>query len=320
MSEEGDGSKKSAKKLTLVVDKTRFICNAMLFNQHPNTLLGKMFSPQMINRQGGSVSVVPNENGEYVLSESVSSTIFKTLLDFYTTGIIRCPLGVSVSELRESCDYFMIPFTSENVKCDNLAELMHELSNQGARDEFNQLLEELIVPTLVRATQKGEREIRLVILHDDDVIEWDEQHPPLCDEERHSLYTLVSSALARFARYIENREVAKQVLKDRGFKKIRLGIEGYPTTKERVKPALRPGGKLQVSYNYVQRPFISMSWEKEEHRSRHVDFQCVGKKKSSNQLPVEQIILNEPEREHLIDIPPDMADQVDGIPQFNPQE
>ena len=55
MSEEsGDGSKKSTKKLTLVVDKTRFICNAMLFNQHPNTLLGKMFSPQMINRQGKS--------------------------------------------------------------------------------------------------------------------------------------------------------------------------------------------------------------------------------------------------------------------------
>ena len=49
---------------------------------------------------GGSVSVKPNENGEYVLSESVSSAIFKTLLDFYTTGIIRCPLGVSVSELR----------------------------------------------------------------------------------------------------------------------------------------------------------------------------------------------------------------------------
>ena len=55
----------------------------------------------------------------------------------------------------------MIPFTSENVKCDNLAELMHELSNQGARDEFNQLLEELVVPTLVRATAKGERELRL---------------------------------------------------------------------------------------------------------------------------------------------------------------
>ena len=90
-----------------------------------------------------------------------------------------------------------------------------------------------------------------VILHDDDVIDWDDEYPPLCEEERHSLYTLVSSNLARFAKYIENREVAKQVLKDRGFKKIRLGIEGYPTTKERVKPG--PKGKPEVVYNYVQR-------------------------------------------------------------------
>ena len=89
-----------------------------------------------------------------------------------------------------------------------------------------------------------------VILHDDDIIEWDEDHPPLCEEERHSLYTVVSSTLARFAKYIENREVAKTVLKDRGFKKIRLGIEGYPTTKERVK---QRRGKSHVSYNFVQR-------------------------------------------------------------------
>ena len=30
-----------------------------------------------------------------------------------------------------------------------------------------------------------------------------------------------------------------------------------------------------VIYNYVQRPFVCMSWEKEESKSRHVDFQCV---------------------------------------------
>jgi len=30
----------------------------------------------------------------------------------------------------------------------------------------------------------------------------------------------------RFFKYIENRDVAKQVLRDRGLKKIRLGIEG----------------------------------------------------------------------------------------------
>jgi len=298
----------STKKLTLVVDKTRFICNALIFNQHPNTLLGKMFSPHLLNRQA-CVSVQPNDNGEYVLSESVSANVFKALLDYYTTGSIRCPLGVSVSELRESCDYFMIPFNSEIVKCDNLAELMHELSNQGARDEFNSLLEHLIVPTLVKATHRGEREIRLVILHDDDVIDWDDEYPPLCEEERHSLYTLVSSNLARFAKYIENREVAKQVLKDRGFKKIRLGIEGYPTTKERVKPGSK--GKPEVVYNYVQRPFISMSWEKEENRSRHVDFQCV-KSKSFNQLPVEPLMIGNHELEVEI-LPPEQRNRLDGI-------
>ena len=84
----------------------------------------------------------------------------------------------------------------------------------------------------------------------------------------------------RFFKYIENRDVAKQVLKDRGLKKLRLGIEGYPTHKEKVR--LRTGSKPEVIYNYVQRPFIHMSWEKEEAKSRHVDFQCVKSKSITN--------------------------------------
>jgi BTB/POZ domain-containing protein 10 len=74
--------------------------------------------------------------------------------------------------------------------------------------------------------------------------------------------------------------VSKQVLKDRGLKKLRLGIEGYPTHKEKVR--LRSGSKPEVVYNYVQRPFIHMSWEKEEAKSRHVDFQCVKSKSITN--------------------------------------
>lgn len=46
----------------------------------------------------------------------------------------------------------------------------------------------------------------------------------------------------RFFKYIENRDVAKQVLKERGLKKIRLGIEGYPTYKEKIKK--RPGEQV----------------------------------------------------------------------------
>lgn len=55
---------------------------------------------------------------------------------------------------------------------------------------------------------------------------------------------------------------------------------GYPTYKEKVKK--RPGGRSEVIYNYVQRPFIHMSWEKEEAKSRHVDFQCVKSKSVTN--------------------------------------
>jgi len=99
--------------------------------------------------------------------------------------------------------------------------------------------------------------------------------------------TVTSNAMYRFFKYIENREVAKLVLKDRGLKKIRLGIEGWPTYKEKIKK--RPDGRAEVIYNYVQRPFIHMSWEKEEAKSRHVDFQCVKSKSVTNlgkEIPV----------------------------------
>ena len=91
-----------------------------------------------------------------------------------------------------------------------------------------------------------------------------------------------STHIYRFFKYVENRDVAKQVLKERGLKKIRLGIEGYPTHKEKVRR--RAGSRPEVIYNYVQRPFLHMSWEKEEAKSRHVDFQCVKSKSITNLL------------------------------------
>lgn len=57
---------------------------------------------------------------------------------------------------------------------------------------------------------------------------------------------------------------------------------GYPTYKEKIRR--RPGGRPEVVYNYVQRPFLHMSWEKEEAKSRHVDFQCVKSKSITNLL------------------------------------
>jgi BTB/POZ domain-containing protein 10 len=100
-----------------------------------------------------------------------------------------------------------------------------------------------------------------VILCDDDLIEWDDDYPPQLGQEedkaqsitmsyilnlfyRFSYLVIRSTAMYRFFKYIENREVAKLVLKDRGLKKIRMGIEGYPTHKEKVRcrPRARPEG------------------------------------------------------------------------------
>jgi len=63
-----------------------------------------------------------------------------------------------------------------------------------------------------------------VVLTDDDNVEWDLDFPPQMGEEYTE--TIHSTQLHRFLRYNENREVAKAVLKERGLKKIRLGIEG----------------------------------------------------------------------------------------------
>jgi BTB/POZ domain-containing protein 10 len=69
---------------------------------------------------------------------------------------------------------------------------------------------------------------------------------------------LVKPVLNRFFRYVENRDVAKLVLRERGLKKVKLGIEGHPTHKEKVKK--RPGGKPEVInlYNNYLRSIINI--------------------------------------------------------------
>ncbi|CAK9829412.1 BTB/POZ domain-containing protein 10 [Anthophora retusa] len=230
----------SDERITLIVDNTRFIVDPALFTAYPNTMLGRMFS-------SGVEYAQPNER-------------------------------VAVQELREACDYLLVPFDANTIKCQNLRGLLHELSNEGARCQFEVFLEDLILPLMVNSARRGDRECHIVVLLEDDIVDWDEEYPPQMGEEYSQ--TVNSTAMYRFFKYIENRDVAKQVMKERGLKKIRLGIEGYPTYKEKVKR--RAGGRDEVIYNYVQRPFIHMSWEKEEAKSRHVDFQCVKSKSVTN--------------------------------------
>ncbi|XP_067445023.1 BTB/POZ domain-containing protein 10-like isoform X1 [Thunnus thynnus] len=278
-------------RVTLIVDNTRFVVDPAIFTAQPNTMLGRMFGSGRDNN-----FTRPNEKGEFEVADGISSTVFRAILDYYKSGIIRCPDGVSIPELREACDYLCISFNYSTIKCRDLSALMHELSNDGARRQFECYLEEMVLPLMVASAQSGERECHVVVLTDDDVVDWDEEYPPQMGEEYSQI--IYSTKLYRFFKYIENRDVAKSVLKDRGLKKIRLGIEGYPTYKEKVKR--RPGGRPEVIYNYVQRPFIRMSWEKEEGKSRHVDFQCVKSKSTTNlaaaaaDIPQDQLVVMHP--------------------------
>lgn len=174
-------SSKKEDRITLVVDNTRFTVDPALFASHPETMLGRMFNP--LSTCGAASITRPNEKGEYDILDGVSAAAFRAVLEFYRTGIVRCPSSVALSELREACDYMMIPFDARTIRCHNLHALLHELSNEGARSQFESFLESMVLPAMVASAERGERESHVVVLLEDDVVDWDEEYPPQTGEE-----------------------------------------------------------------------------------------------------------------------------------------
>lgn len=108
-------------RITLLVDETRFTIDPALFTAHPNTMLGRMFS-------SGMELLHTNERGEYEVADGISNSVFRVILDYYKHGVIRCPPTVSVQELREACDYLLIPFDAKTIRCQNLRKFFFENS------------------------------------------------------------------------------------------------------------------------------------------------------------------------------------------------
>lgn len=106
--------------ITLVVDETRFVVDPDMFKQHANTMLGRMFS------SGTLFENKPNEKGEFAVAYGVSSTVFRAILEFYKHGVIRCPTNVSIKELKEACDYLLIPFDGNTIRSYDLRALLNE--------------------------------------------------------------------------------------------------------------------------------------------------------------------------------------------------
>lgn len=139
-----------AGEVSLVVGGRRFVCEVSLFQKHPNTMLGAMFGSSLKSKL-----TKPNERGDYEITHEVSAAAFKAILSFYEHGRIRCPPNVSISELHDACNFFMVPFTHKSIDSDNLADVLNKLSNQGARSQFQVFLDEQIVPAMARSAQVG---------------------------------------------------------------------------------------------------------------------------------------------------------------------
>lgn len=67
----------------------------------------------------------------------------------------------------------------------------------------------LLLNSLTIGLQHGDRECHIVVLLDDDVVDWDELYPPQMGED--TTQVVYSTHLYRFFKYAENRDVAKQV-------------------------------------------------------------------------------------------------------------
>ena len=254
-------------KVTFLVEGSRVSVEADLLASQPDTMLGKMFSLACIEGR----LTRPNDDGDYTL-KGVSLDVFRCALGYYKSSIIYCPPHVNIRDLREACDYLLLPFNEKTIRCNDYCALLHELSNDGAKSLFESFLSEHVLPVMVRCAKRGDRECHIVFLCEDDVVDWDPEHPPSSGEEYYEVVRCTQ--LYRFFKYVENRDVAKDVLRERCLKKIRLGIEGYPTHMEKLRRRAN-SERFEVVYNYIQRPFVHCGWEVEEARSRHVDFQCV---------------------------------------------
>lgn len=134
----------------------------------------------------------------------VSPSPSSSLQDYFKNGVINCPPSVSVAELHEACDYFLIPFDASTIKCHNLRKsiqlradliwltlilfvfrlafcsrslvslepfwntggLLHEISNEGAKEQFEKFLDEQILPEMVKAAKVSSRDAGVCRLTD----------------------------------------------------------------------------------------------------------------------------------------------------------
>jgi hypothetical protein len=222
------------------------------------------------------------------LKENLNEDLIPLIIQYYHDGYITCPVTVDTEDVVTLCDYFMIPITLATIHATDITPILHYVSDQGARRKWiEEYMPECILPAVEECASLGARDAYLICLFEEDELD---PAGALEDDELfvgghsttlsavHEIYTrrvIRRTELAHFLNFIENRHLAKEVCEGRGFKKVKLGMEGYPVCDRQE----RDTGSLV--FRYEQRPYIRLSWEKEVVRNKHVHFQ-VNKRPSSD--------------------------------------
>ncbi|KOB71202.1 Uncharacterized protein OBRU01_13069, partial [Operophtera brumata] len=287
-------------RITLVVDNTRFVVDPAQFTAHPNTMLGRMFSSATVFRaileyyRGGTIRCPPTvsvqelrEACDYLLVPFDANTVrcqeFREACDYllvpFDANTVRCPPTVSVQELRKACDYLLVPFDANTVRCQELREACdyllvpfdantvrcqvrghHQVSTDclraGVDGGIISVVFSMSFPTRVRAVSSSPSwnsssfhscECHVVVLLDDDSVEWDEQYPPQMGDEYSQ--TVLSTPLYRFFKYIENRRAFNAVqTRWTRYRRVELATDALSTWYRRVELATDVLNSLQTRF------------------------------------------------------------------------
>lgn len=63
---------------------------------------------------------MPNLKASYINGKKLKSVLPFFSQDYYKNGVIYCGPNINICELREACDYLLLPFDANTVKCHNL--------------------------------------------------------------------------------------------------------------------------------------------------------------------------------------------------------
>jgi len=144
-----------SERIVINVGGRRFETYGQTLAKFPESLLGVMFAERNKNIRK------PDRNGEYFFDRS--PVPFESILNFYRTGNMRIPPGMSRKQLELELDYFQIPASTMKKK-EKLGDRLAASALQAARSNVGpklSIIKDYIISSAHFAAEKGEQSVTI---------------------------------------------------------------------------------------------------------------------------------------------------------------